>query len=101
MTKPITPEDAAQRKVELIPDFVYEVVNDLIAKKLNSNQAIIYVDEIVDVLNTKFNVSSQACFDNHYLDIEKSYRDSGWIVAYDQPTYNESFKAYFKFTKKK
>lgn len=39
-------------------------------------------------------------FAQHWLDIEDVYRAEGWIVDYDKPAYNQSYRAYFVFKKK-
>ena len=40
-------------------------------------------------------------FSNHWLDVEDIYREQGWNVEYDKPTYNETYDAYFVFSVKK
>jgi hypothetical protein len=45
-------------------------------------------------------VSRQEVFDNQWLDIEDIYREAGWKVSYDKPAYNETYKAYFTFSRR-
>jgi hypothetical protein len=38
-------------------------------------------------------------FKTGYCDLEPLYRAAGWRVVHDKPAYNETYDAYFKFTK--
>lgn len=105
--KPITPQEVEEAKKNDIPSFVIEAVNKLLKKKWDGKKAIITQDEIINemkpssVLGLVNGVSfRRQVFANHWLDFEKTYEESGWKVEYDKPSYGESYKAYFKFTKK-
>ena len=52
------------------------------------------VEEIADVMC----ISRRGIFDLGYLDIEDLY--TKWNVEYDKPGYNESYQAYFIFSRK-
>lgn len=39
-------------------------------------------------------------FERGYLDIEETYRKAGWSVVYDKPGYNETYDAFYTFTRK-
>jgi hypothetical protein len=103
MTKPITPDQVTEfKKEKIIPDFVFEAVNYMIAKHFSSGYAIIRQDNLIDkILEIQPNTSRRDIFDNKWLDIEEIYIEAGWAVYYDKPAYNESYEATFKFTKKK
>ena len=93
---PISPKEVTHA----IPDFVIEAVNDLIKKKWDGKKAVIYQDEILDIISGDDNKPSRkTIFDNNWLDFEDLYREQGWKVEYDKPEYYENYKAYFKFTK--
>ena len=107
--KPITPQEAeeARRNANAVPSFVIEAVNKLLKKKWDGKKAIITQEEIINemkpsnVLGLENGARFRAkVFSNHWLDFEGLYREFGWKVEYDKPAYYESYKAYFKFTKK-
>jgi len=101
--KPLSPDEAAQQAAADIPDFVIEAVNNLLKKKLNNGYATIFRDDIIDeiIRTSKQEVTRQQIFDNKWLDFEPIFGDVGWDVEYDKPGYNETYKANFKFAKKK
>ena len=96
MTEPIRPQDIKSIK----PDEVIEVFNELIQKYWDGTQARFRQDEAVKLVSTKMNKAPKFLFDHHYLDIEDLYRQSGWMVEYDKPGYNESYPPTFTFSKK-
>ena len=95
--KPISPKEVTH----MIPDFIFEAVNQLIKEKWNGKSATIKQDEIMDIVSSNDNddprPSHQTVFDNHWLDIEDHYRKAGWKVTYDKPAYYEDYDAFFKF----
>jgi hypothetical protein len=100
MVNPIKPEEV----VHTIPDFIIEAVNTLIKKKWDGKKALIKQDDILAIVSSNNEDSDKpsrrTIFDNNWLDFEDIYREVGWKVEYDKPAYNESYDAYFKFTKK-
>jgi hypothetical protein len=56
-------------------------------------------EEVVAGLKKK-GLTEAKIFDKHWLDVEDIYRRVGWKVRFDQPGYNEDYKAYFVFTVK-
>ena len=102
MIKPITPDEVKHS----IPDFIIEAVNNLIQEKWDGHSAVITQDEILDLVTcdeTDWGDNSKPTrkkvFDKGWLDFEPIYRNVGWNVEYDKPGFNETYKAYFKFTK--
>jgi hypothetical protein len=99
MTKPMSPDEVADRKTETIPDDVFEVVNAELAEKWTGNQAIILQKDIVHrVLKVRKDLTAKT-FPFEWLDFEDSYRALGWEVEYDKPGYNETYSAKFIFRK--
>ena len=105
--KPITPQEVEEARKNAVPSFVIEAVNKLLKKKWDGKTAIIMQEEIIaemkpsNVLGLENGARFRAAvFSNHWLDFEEAYEESGWKVEYDKPSYGESYKAYFKFTKK-
>jgi len=97
--KPITPDEVVDLKKKSIPPFVIECINDLIAKKWDGRSAHIKQDEIVRAIMT-LGIERRVIFEDHMLDVESIYEEYGWKVKYDKPGFNETYDAYFIFTKK-
>ena len=109
---PIRPDEVVAAKREILPSFVFSVVNELIAKKWNGSysnvkqqeNSNVKQQEIIDELK-KFTwreepVTVSVIFANNFLDFEKIYEEAGWRVEYDKPAYNEDYDAFFVFKKK-
>lgn len=95
--KPITPEQAAQFKLNKIPDFVYEAFNELIQQQFNGTSAYILQDVVMDKVLSKTNdYDRHGIFNNHFLDVESKYREAGWAVSYESDGRNG---AYYIFSK--
>lgn len=103
MIKPITPEEVKKKKVE-IPDYIIKAFNELIQDKWDGSTAKIEQDEAMKkILGDKFNDSLERriIYDNHWLDVEDTYRECGWDVKfYKQPYYETKLDNYFIFSKK-
>lgn len=99
MIKPISPNEVQL----VIPDFIIATVNKLIKEKWDGEEAIIQQDEILALVASNDpddnKPSRQTVFDRGWLNFEPMYREIGWHVEYDKPGYNESYKAFFRFTK--
>ncbi len=106
MVKPIKPSEVKKKEIE-IPDAVIEAVNEMIQEKWNGKEATIFQDDIIDriiFINKTLNktlLNRDTIFDKNYLDFEDIFRKAGWKVEYDKPGYNEDYKAYFVFSKKR
>lgn len=96
--KPITPAEVAEAKKVFIPDDVFEVFNEEIAKSYSNGRAVVMQDKVVSALHKRGHLSRDL-FENNYLDIEDVYRKAGWHVEYDKPAYNEVYSAKFIFRK--
>jgi len=96
---PISPNDVVKIKDISIPGDVYAVINTLIFEKFSGISAEVPQDDIVTRLEA-IGYPRDAIFAKGYLNIEDVYRAKGWIVKYDKPGYNESYSAYFKFSRK-
>jgi hypothetical protein len=91
-------------------DETIEAFNKLIQDNWDGSKAIIYQNDVVDLIISKratnsgldsddFNYSRcrELIFAAHQLDIESIYQDKGFKITYDKPAYSESYKAYFIF----
>lgn len=103
MVQPITPGEVYQTQQDSIPDFVFEVVNDLLVKRVSTpyGQATIKQDDIAKAIRahpTYLQMQPQPdIYAGHWMDFEDHYRKAGWNVEYDKPAYNENYPATFTF----
>ena len=97
MIKPISPDEI----VISLPDEVIEVFNELLKKNWRgeSTTVTIYQTDVADLVASAMNISRNEVFNRRYLDVEEYYRKAGWRVSYEKPAYNESFRAYFEFSR--
>lgn len=100
--KPIRPEDIMDNLADLIPNEVFQAVNNLLKINYRGKTVVIKQDEIIDeIIKINPRITREEIFDKKYLDFEKVYRENGWSVFYDKPAYSESYKAFFKFSENK
>ena len=99
MIVPISPNDV---RIE-IPEFVIEIVNEMIKEAWDGEEAKISQKHIIDRILRKYpgmeKITTATVYKKHWLDFEDSYRKVGWKVIYDKPGFNEFYEPYFKFTK--
>jgi len=99
--KPITPDQVGEAQAAYLPPAVFDVFNSLIASRMDGGTATVYQEDAVTAICTALSIDRGEAFNKHYLDVEEAYRDAGWKVTYDKPGYNESYRAFFEFTKPK
>ena len=105
--KPITPDEVVSAKRDSLPQEVLEAFNEMIASSWNGSYSHFKTKEVVAVILEKMNygkitqpiIKSDELFENHWLDVEDIYRKAGWKVVYDNPAYNETYDATYKFSK--
>ena len=99
--KPISPSEVVGKKKESIPPEVLEAFNELIAEGWNGHYSTVYQKDVVArILNKKDISDEKSIAKRGWLDVEDIYREAGWKVEYDRPAYNESYAAFFIFSKK-
>jgi hypothetical protein len=116
---PIKPSDLSSQKQKLIPEFVIESFNEIVAKCWNGHYSEFKQNEVIKIMILKsegwegrkeideMHASRQEAelrqlfFEQHFLDIEPIFESVGWNVEYDKPAWNETYEATFKFTKKR
>jgi hypothetical protein len=96
---PIAPQEIQALKTEQIPDEVFAVFNELIAENLHNRSATVLQKDVVAKLEAR-GLTRDEIYKRRWLDVEESYREVGWKVAYDKPVYwgGENFEPYFKFS---
>jgi len=105
--KPLDPNKVQEIKNNTIPAEIFDAVNQLIVENWDGSEAIIKQNAIINkyfelakIDHDSRNIMRRKLFDKHLLDIEKSYREMGWSVEYEKPSYGDNdFEAYFKFKK--
>jgi hypothetical protein len=105
---PIKPNEVVAKKFDGIPDQVFEAFNELIAKNWTGHSSRVLQEDVLNLITAKMTGTSldgqeidrQVVFNNHWLDVEDSYRREGWDVDFDKPCQGESFPARFIFKKK-
>lgn len=96
--KPITPSEAKSKKISLIPEIVIECFNELISRKLDIyGSATILQKDVVNLIESRSDLTASQIYSNKYLDVEDYYRKAGWKVVYDKPAYCENYDAFFVF----
>tara|TARA_R110001599_G_scaffold178969_1_gene371542 strand:- start:59 stop:370 length:312 start_codon:yes stop_codon:yes gene_type:complete len=100
MKRAISPEEFQKivKKKKVIPDFIFEIFNELITERCSEKSITIYLKDVVAKVN---DVTQKEWpgkdWPRWWLDVEDEYRESGWKVTYDRPAYCESYEAYFLF----
>ena len=99
--KPFSPAEAKAFKINVIPSFVIEAMNTLLAENFDGIYGCTLLPddfvERIEQLQALDNVHASVKFQTKWLDIEPLYRDRGWSVTYEKPGYNESGRAFFVF----
>ena len=95
--RPLKPSEVVY-VIPVIPGFVFDAFNDLIALKMVENgSATVYQAEVVALIKK---MGRRDVIDFKWLNVEKAYRKAGWIVKYDKPSHTESYKPFFTFKSK-
>lgn len=97
--KPLSPDEVVYN----IPDFVIETVNQMIKNKYRGKSFTFKAKELIELgRSTGKAGTNKDWFGEKWMDFEDLYRDMGWKVKYEQPSYGDSnFDAYYEFTPKK
>ena len=100
MTKPFSPEEAKNNKINTTPDVVIQTFNELITKNLLGGTSVVKQEDVLVVLENVHEMNRREIFDNNWLSVEDIYRAQGWKVVYDKPGFNENYPATFTFSKR-
>ena len=100
MTKPVTPQDIAAAKGARLPEESIDVFNDLIVRDFNGMAARVIQGEAAELIAERPGTTVEEVFRRGLLDVEEVYRAAGWSVSYDKPGFNETYPAYFVFSRK-
>lgn len=100
MSKPITPDEIGSQLVKSIPPEIFEIFNNAIAVNWSGNSSRFTQSSVVADISIRMGCDTQNVYDNGWLNVEEAYRGVGWKVVYDRPGYNESYGAFWIFSKK-
>ena len=100
MTKPFSPEEAKNNKINTTPDVVIQTFNELITKNLLGGTSVVKQEDVLVILENVHEMHRREIFDNNWLSVEDIYRAQGWKVVYDKPGFNENYPATFTFSKR-
>ncbi len=95
---PIRPEEVQGAKLRIIPSKVFECFNSLIVQNENGGASKVLQKDVIECIVDE-DVSREDVFAKGWLNIEGAYRKAGWSVKYDKPGYNESYDAFFVFSR--
>ena len=106
VVEPVTPAELNSNLKSVFPAYVVEAFNNLIKSNfrggvnsfdITQEEA---VNEIINVAKSdKYDtkVTRDTIFKSKWLDIEILFAKFGWLVKYDQPGYNETYKGFYTF----
>lgn len=102
MSRAFTPQEAMDLKNNMLPAYVFDAFNEMIAKNLTTgHRAQFKQKDVISLIVGKSNgdVDRDGVFSRRMLDVNSHYRQAGWKIDHDQPGYNESYDAFFIFDK--
>lgn len=98
--RPITPKEAMEEQPHSIPPEVYDTVNEFIKLRSSDNPITITQNEVMAALLLRMpHVKRQQVWDSRWLDFEAAYKKAGWKVVYDKPGYDETYEAFWEFSR--
>lgn len=99
MSKPLSPKEALERKIHVIPPAVIDAVNDLLTEKFSGGYCTLMQSDVVErILQRMPGYTERDLINHNWLDFEPVFRDNGWKVEYNRPAYCETDGPNWKFT---
>lgn len=102
----MSPDEALAGKVASIPPFVIAAVNQLLTERFSGRSCTFSQNAVVELAQkiaaetlSAEAIDEQLFYDRHWLDFEVIYRKEGWSVVYDKPAYNETYEAFWTFSR--
>lgn len=75
--KPITPQEAKEKKIELLPDFVIEAVNELIVEAMENHKTNFSIAQKKVIERIKSKMPEGTEWSQSFLDFEPVYNKNG------------------------
>ena len=107
MSKALSPSEIKRHAGQSFPDYVYDGVNNELAKKVDHNGwARLFQKEVANSIVAAasalgVDIDRSFLYANNYMDFEPAYRAAGWDVTYHKSPYYSSDDSYFEFEKAK
>lgn len=101
MGRPVSPNEIVDVQRQNLPPEVFDAFNAAIAKSMNGKSSKVIQSDVAKDIADRLGIELSAVYAGHYLDVEDEYRKFGWRVDYDRPAYNESYAAFFVFSRGK
>ena len=99
MIAAISPDEAAKKKKDYIPDFVIDAINKLLIQNY-SNTITLKLETVINAIlnhpDRPENFCRQDLFSNNYLDVEQVFIEAGWEVEFEKG--DDGNLNYFVFT---
>lgn len=92
----LSPKDITERQRKLIPPFVTEAIDNLLAQKFDGSSAVFSLKEATEAIKDSMPVFES--FKSEWLNFEPIYREAGWKVVFDRPGCNEDYPATYRFS---
>lgn len=99
--QPITKQDVENKLSERVfPAFVIQAFNECICESKMEGSNEVKQDRVIEKILELAPEGTQRnqVFNEHWLDVEKTFEKVGWTVRYIKPAYYEDWKAYFIFS---
>lgn len=84
----LTPQEAYEKHLNTIPDYVYQAFNQLLIENIKSPTEPIailtsdVVERITQLCTEETPITTNEMCDRRYLSVAKTYEFAGWIVEY-------------------
>lgn len=96
---PVSPDEIGAIRHAVIPERVFDMFNELINRNWDGRKSIVYKRIIMEKILEGTTLSREKVYSNGWLEIDDLYREKGWIVIYNKPSYNEFYEPYWTFSK--
>jgi acyl carrier protein phosphodiesterase len=99
--KPIKPNEIQKIKNSKIPEWIINIVNEMLIEKWDGREARFTLKEVMNAVMAVApeGMTREHIYNNHWMDFEDLYRQEGWKVEFDKAAYNEDYDDFYRFTK--
>lgn len=95
--KPITPQEAIDKKQALLPGLVFRVFNDAITESWDGRRAIVKQLMVAKQIADLLGITEHEVYERKYLNVQEYYRYAGWDVTYPRYQCNSTHDPEFEF----
>ncbi len=98
--RPITPDEVASVKENILPDAMIEAFNEMIARRWSGGKSKFASHEIVSLMKEK-GLSDDDISNNRWRGVLDVFEKHGWDVETDTPSWDENGEETLTFRRKK